>query len=160
MCEVVSRHEVGKVLVVAVVVETIDCRFLGKRRLGGTFRLSVGYGAPEDLRPMLMAGRMTMSEPARRLELFTGAGRGRTWSDEEKAAIVAESDGPRTSISAVARRHGLSASQLFTWRRLASQAGRLDDRTTLRSVPVVLSVGRRLCCIARRTAAVVVAHPR
>ena len=68
---------------------------------------------------MSMSGRMTMSEPIRRLELFTGAGRRRTWSDEEKAAIVAESDGPGTSIRAVARRHGLSASQLFTWRRLA-----------------------------------------
>jgi transposase len=82
-----------------------------------------------------------MSEPIRRLELFTGAGRRRTWSDEDKAAIVAESDGPGTSISAVARRHGLSASQLFTWRRLARQAGRRDDWTTVRFVPAVLSVG-------------------
>jgi transposase len=41
----------------------------------------------------------------------------------------------------VARRHGLSASQLFTWRRLARQAGRHDDQTTLRFVPAVLSVG-------------------
>ncbi|KOX58798.1 transposase [Streptomyces purpurogeneiscleroticus] len=89
---------------------------------------------------MSMSGRMAMSEPIRRLELFTGAGRRRTWSDEEKAAIVAESDGPGTSISAVARRHGLSASQLFTWRRLARQAGRRDDRT-VRFVPAVLSVG-------------------
>ena len=90
---------------------------------------------------MSMSGRMAMSEPIRRLELFTGAGRRRTWSDEDKAAIVAESDGPGTSISAVARRHGLSASQLFTWRRLARQAGRHEDRTTLRFVPAVLSVG-------------------
>jgi transposase len=84
-----------------------------------------------------------MSEPIRRLELFTGAGRRRTWSDEEKAAIIAESDGPGTSISAVARRYGLSASQLFTWRRLARQAGRHDDRTTVQFVPAVLSVGRQ-----------------
>ena len=39
---------------------------------------------------MSMSGRMAMSEPVRRLELFTGAGRRRTWSDDEKAAIVAE----------------------------------------------------------------------
>jgi transposase len=90
---------------------------------------------------MSMSGRMAMSEPIRRLELFTGAGRRRTWSDEEKAAIVAESDGPGTSISAVARRHGLSASQLFTWRRLSRQAGRHDDQTPLQFVPAVLSVG-------------------
>ena len=82
-----------------------------------------------------------MSEPIRRLELFTGAGRRRAWSDEEKAAIVAESDGPGTSISAVARRHGLSASQLFTWRRLVRQAGEHDGERPLQFVPAVLSVG-------------------
>ncbi len=90
---------------------------------------------------MSMSGRMAMSEPIRRLELFTGAGRRRTWSDKEKAAIVAESDGPGTSISAVARRHGLSASQLFTWRRLMRQVGRHDGERPLQFVPAVMSVG-------------------
>ncbi len=89
---------------------------------------------------MSMSGRMAMSEPIRRLELFTGAGRRRTWSNEEKAAIVAESDGPGTSISAVARRHGLSASQLFTWRRLVRQAGGHDGERALQFVPAVMSV--------------------
>ncbi|MDP4005771.1 hypothetical protein Q8W67_25290, partial [Methylobacterium sp. NEAU K] len=37
----------------------------------------------------------------------------------------------------------LSASQLFTWRRLARQAGRHDDQTPLQFVPAVLSVGRQ-----------------
>lgn len=82
-----------------------------------------------------------MWELIRRPELFTGAGRRRTWSEDEKAAIVAESDGPGTSISAAARRHSLSASQLLTWRRLARQAGRHDDQTPLQFVPAVLSVG-------------------
>src|ERR1700712_4829430 len=72
---------------------------------------------------MSMSGRMPMSEPVRGLELFTGAGRRRTWSEDEKAAIVAESEAPNTSISAVARRHGLSASQLFTWRRQGRGSG-------------------------------------
>ena len=58
-----------------------------------------------------------MPEPARRLEIFTGAGRRRAWSDEEKAAIVAESLSGRESVSAVARRRGLTPSQLFGWRR-------------------------------------------
>ena len=62
-------------------------------------------------------------------------------SDEEKAAIVAESDGPGTSISAAARRHGSSASQLFTWRRLVRQAGRHDGERPLQFVPAVMSVG-------------------
>ena len=85
-----------------------------------------------------MSGRMAMSEPVRRLELFTGAGRRRTWSEAEKAAIVAESVGPNTSISEVARRHGPSASQLFTWRRLARQTATRDRQTPLQFVPAVL----------------------
>ena len=90
---------------------------------------------------MSMSGRMAMSEPVRRLELFTGTGRRRTWSEAEKAVIVAESEAPHTSISAVARRHGLSASQLFTWRRLVRQAGRHDGERALQFVPAVMSVG-------------------
>ncbi len=53
----------------------------------------------------------------------------------EKATIVAESEAPHTSISAVARRHGLSASQLFTWRRLARWAVTAE----LRFMPAVLA---------------------
>lgn len=60
-----------------------------------------------------------MSEPARRLEIFTGAGRRRIWSVEQKAAIVAESLGGVESASAVARRYGLTPPQLFAWRRQA-----------------------------------------
>jgi transposase len=60
---------------------------------------------------------MAKSEPVRRLEIFTGAGRRRSWSAEQKAEIVAESLAAGTSVSAVARRHGLTAQQLFTWRR-------------------------------------------
>jgi transposase len=56
------------------------------------------------------------------LEIFTGAGRRRDWSAEEKARIVAESYGPGATVCAVARGHALSPQQLFTWRRLARQA--------------------------------------
>ena len=62
-----------------------------------------------------------MPEPVRRVEIFTGAGRRRTWSPEEKAAIVAESYGEGGSVCAVARRHSLTPQQLFTWRRQARQ---------------------------------------
>ncbi|WP_244493872.1 transposase [Aureimonas sp. AU4] len=48
--------------------------------------------------------------------MFTGAGRRREWSDEAKAAIVPESYSGVESVSALARRHGLGHSQLFTWR--------------------------------------------
>ena len=52
----------------------------------------------------------------RRLEVLTGVGR-RRWSDADKARIVAESLDPATTSSAVARRYGLHASQLFVWRQ-------------------------------------------
>jgi transposase len=60
-----------------------------------------------------------MPEPARRIEVFTGAGRRRNWSPEDKAAIIAESYVAGKTVCAVARRHGLTPQQLFTWRRLA-----------------------------------------
>jgi transposase len=43
----------------------------------------------------------------------------RRWTLEEKQRIVAESFSGRRLVSATARRHGLSTSQLFNWRRLA-----------------------------------------
>jgi transposase len=64
-----------------------------------------------------------MSKPvvtqARRIEVFTGLGSRRNWPAEEKAAIVAESYGSGDTVCAVARRHGLTHSQLFAWRREA-----------------------------------------
>jgi len=67
---------------------------------------------------------------ARRIEVFTGAGRRRAWSPDEKAAIVAESFDPSTSVSQVARNHGLTPTQLFTWRREARrQSAEADDLT-------------------------------
>ncbi|MFN0105309.1 MAG: IS66-like element accessory protein TnpA [Bryobacteraceae bacterium] len=60
----------------------------------------------------------TKGPPARRVEIFTGAGRRRSWSAAEKARIVAESLSPGASVSAVARRHGLMSSQIFRWRRM------------------------------------------
>lgn len=55
--------------------------------------------------------------PVQRLEVFTGAGRRRSWTPEEKASIVAESFVEGTTACQVARRHGLTPQQLFTWRR-------------------------------------------
>ena len=67
----------------------------------------------------------TMGDSFRRIEVITGVGRLRRWTDEEKAWIVAESLDPATMVSAVARRYGLHASQLFVWRQqLAAPAAR------------------------------------
>jgi transposase len=59
----------------------------------------------------------TKGDGFRRLEVITGVGRRRRWSEEDKARIVAESLDPATTASAVARRYGLHASQLFAWRQ-------------------------------------------
>ena len=59
----------------------------------------------------------TSDDGFRRIEVITGVGRRRRWTDEEKAWIVAESLDPATTVSAVARRYGLHASQLFVWRQ-------------------------------------------
>ncbi len=53
----------------------------------------------------------------RRVEVLTGPGRRRTWSDEAKARIIAETLEPDAVVSEVARRWQLSPQQVFTWRR-------------------------------------------
>jgi transposase len=73
--------------------------------------------------PSLTTG--TKADGFRRLEVITGVGCRRRWTDEEKARIVAESLDPATTSSAVARRYGLHVSQLLTWRqRLAAPVAR------------------------------------
>lgn len=65
-------------------------------------------------------------------------GRRRRWSDEEKLKIVLESlAGPRL-VSATARRHGISRSQLVTWRR-AFRVERIGSETGPTFVPAVLA---------------------
>jgi transposase len=67
-------------------------------------------------------------EPVRRLEVFTGAGRRRAWTAEQKAQILAESCESGEKVSAVARRHGLTPQQLFGWRREARRRARRQAR--------------------------------
>jgi transposase len=83
---------------------------------------------------------MSMSEirPVARVEVFTGSGRRREWSFEQKAAIVAESYGPN-SVSDVARRNGLMPAQLFTWRRAARLQSTINEGSDLPAfVPAVV----------------------
>jgi transposase len=49
--------------------------------------------------------------------VITGADTRRRWSEETKAAIVAESFDEGAVVAQVARRHGLRPQQLFDWRR-------------------------------------------
>jgi transposase len=75
---------------------------------------------------MSISDHKHMPEAVRRIEVFTGAGRRRNWSPEEKAAIIAQSYVAGETVCSVARRHGLTPQQLFTWRRLARGTRRAE----------------------------------
>jgi transposase len=69
------------------------------------------------------------------VEVFTGQRR-RSWSDEEKAAITAESLAPGVNVSEVARRRGVSIGLLHYWRR---QSRRRSGEEPLQFIPVLAS---------------------
>ena len=58
----------------------------------------------------------------RRVEVLTGPGRRRSWSDDEKARFVAETAEPGVKVTEVARRWQVEPQQVFDWRRQARQA--------------------------------------
>jgi transposase len=62
----------------------------------------------------------------------------RRWTLEEKQRIVAESFSAPRVVSATARRHGLSTSQLFAWRRQARE-GNLISEDVPGFVPAVIA---------------------
>lgn len=74
-----------------------------------------------------------------RVEIITGPERRRRWSDEEKLQLVAEACRPGNSVSQVARERGVSASQLFGWRRQAMAKGLITDRRLEASAAQALS---------------------
>jgi transposase len=83
-------------------------------------------------------------EPLRRLEVFTGSGRRRAWSAEQKARILTESYESGDEVSAVARRHGLTPQQLFGWRRdvrRRSTRRQSNDAAEMSFAPVLVETG-------------------
>jgi transposase len=72
------------------------------------------------------------------LEMITGVGGRRVWSQADKGRIVAESFAAGANVSAVARRYGLRPQQVYAWRRLArSGALALSAEEALGFVPIV-----------------------
>ena len=102
---------------------------------------------------MSMLDHTLKSEAVRRVEVITGTGRRRRFSEDYKAQIVVETLAPGAVVSEVARRHGLSPQQLFGWRRQARQpleatAGK--DASLF--VPVVIDSAlpaQAVCCRGR-----------
>jgi transposase len=79
------------------------------------------------------------SAPRGRVEIRSGVGRRRRWSEEEKGRIVAQSYAPDAMVSEIARQHEISPQHLFAWRK-AARDGRLtlpaDEGATF--VPVMM----------------------
>ncbi len=69
-----------------------------------------------------------------RVEVLPRAERRRSWTAEQKRAIVGESLGPDLTPTEVARKHAISTGQLYTWRQqiLGCEAtvGRMAPRFT------------------------------
>ena len=65
-----------------------------------------------------------------RIEVITRGERRRRWTAEEKRDIALESLEPGTSPTTVARKHGISSGQLYTWRQqlLRDAVGAVGDR--------------------------------
>jgi transposase len=68
-----------------------------------------------------------------------GERRRRLWSSEHKRQMIAESFEPGASVAEVARRHGVNANLLFTWRRQQGAAGMGGRREPTRLVPVAVT---------------------
>jgi transposase len=71
-----------------------------------------------DLVDDVRSGRTTnrMSARSGRVEILPGAERRRSWTLEQKREIVSESLGPELTPTEVARKHGISTGQIYTWR--------------------------------------------
>src|SRR6201988_399105 len=84
---------------------------------------------------------------ARRLEVITETGRRRWFSKDDKARIVEETLVPGAVVSEIARRHGLTPQQLFTWRR---QARRATTKEKPPFVPAVVEAALPALPVRRR----------
>ena len=69
--------------------------------------------------------------------MLVRADRRRSWTAERKREIVAESLGPDLTPADVARKHGISTGQLYTWRR---QMVSLQSAASTQSGPRFASV--------------------
>ena len=73
-----------------------------------------------------------------RLEVISGSGRRRLFASEFKARIIEETLIPGAVVSAVARRHGLTPQQVFTWRRQARRPLARIESQAPQFVPAVV----------------------
>jgi transposase len=70
------------------------------------------------------------------VEIITGRERRRRWNTTEKLRLVAETEEGGTSVRAVAARHGICDSLLFTWRRQVREGALVAEPNIPMFVPV------------------------
>jgi transposase len=75
-----------------------------------------------------------------RVEILGGVERRRRWSHDDKMRIVEETLLPGAKVTEVARRNGVAASVVFTWRRQA----RTVEQVGPRFAPVQIAVAEAL----------------
>jgi transposase len=80
--------------------------------------------------------RLEPESGVRRFEVINGTLGRRRWTADDRARIVAETLLPGAVVSEVARRHGLTPQQLFTWRR---EARKRVEAEALAFVPAVIA---------------------
>ena len=86
------------------------------------------------------------------LEIISGVERRRRWSDADKLRIVAEADEAGAKVAEVARRHEISRSILWAWRKQA-RAGRLTMSDPPGFLPVVVDAVSAMDTAAREPSA-------
>ncbi len=93
-----------------------------------------------------------------RVEIRTGIGQRRNWSDEEKGEIVAEAVAPGAVVSEVARRHDMTPQHLFSWIRAAKDGKfALPAEAAPAFVPVVVEgVEPEKVALRERSASIVI----
>lgn len=87
----------------------------------------------------MLEDMVELPRSVRRLEVVTGVGGRRRWSDAERGRILAEATAPGAVVSVVARPHGMSPQHLFTWLRAARRsAASLPVAPPLTFVPALV----------------------
>src|SRR3954465_960399 len=73
--------------------------------------------APDLIRDAESAHTTSRMSGRNRSEVLVRAGRRRSWTAEQKREIVIESLDPERTAADVARKHGITTGQVYTWRR-------------------------------------------
>ena len=79
-----------------------------------------------------------------RVEVLGGLERRRRWSQDDKARIVEETLAPGAKVTEVARRNGVAASVVFTWRRQARTAERVGPCFAPVQIAAAVETGEKI----------------